>query len=46
MREYNVALRKLSEFYEFKDALNDTLRERFLSQKGTNSEETPVRARS
>lgn len=34
MREYNAALGKLSEFCEFIDALNDTLRDRFVrSQK-------------
>lgn len=47
MREYNAALGKLSEFCEFIDALNDTLRDRFVrSKKRTNSEDAPVRARS
>lgn len=47
MQEYNAALGKLSEFCEFIDAIYDTLRDRFdWSQKRTNSEEAPVRARS
>lgn len=47
MRGYNAALGKLSEFCEFIDAPNDTLRDRFVrSKKRTNSDDAPVRARS